>query len=74
MTELLRVIAVVALICVAAAICTPRGRLPLVLRGLKRTLGAKKSAAEEGEKVPAWRKMLGFLCVLAAVILALWQF
>ena len=74
MTELLRVIAVVALLCVAAAICTPRGRLPLVLRGLKRTLGAKKSAAEDGEKVPSWRKMLGFLCVVAAVILALLQF
>ena len=74
MTELLRVIAVVALLCVAAAVCTPRGRLPLVLRGLKRTLGSKKSAAEDGEKVPVWRKMLGFLCVVAAVILALWQF
>ncbi len=63
-----------ALLCVAAAICTPRGRLPLVLRGLKRTLGAKKSAAEEGEKVSPLRKVVGFLCVLAAVILALWQF
>ena len=71
MTELIRVIAVVALLCVAAAVCTPKGRLPLVLRGLKRTLNGKPSAADRGEKVASWRKVLAFLCLLAAVVVAL---
>ena len=71
MTELIRVIAVVALLCVAAAVCTPKGRLPLVLRGLKRTLNAKPSAADSGEKVASWRKALAFLCLLTAVAVAL---
>ena len=71
MTELIRVIAVVALLCVAAAVCTPKGRLPLVLRGLKRTLDAKPNAADLGEKVAFWRKVLAFLCLLAAVVIAL---
>lgn len=71
MAELIRVIAVVALLCAGAAICTPRGRLPLVLRGLKKTLGTKPGAADRGEKVSAGRKILAFLCLLAAVALAL---
>ena len=71
MTELIRVIAVVALLCAAAAVCTPRGRLPLVLRGLKRTLDAKPSAADRGENVASWRKALAFLLLLAAVAVAL---
>lgn len=71
MIELIRVIAVVVLLCAAAAVCTPRGRLPLVLRGLKRTLDAKPSAADRGEKVSPWRKMLAFLFLLAAVAVAL---
>ena len=74
MTEFVRVIAVVALVCVAAAVCTPKGRLPLVLRGLKRTLGAKPSAADQGEKVSTARRFVAFLILLAAVALALVRF
>lgn len=71
MTELIRVIAVVVLLCAAAAVCTPRGRLPLVLRGLKRTLDAKPSAADRGERVSSGRRLLAFVLLLAAVAVAL---
>ncbi len=71
MTELIRVIAVVALLCVAAAICTPKGRLPLVLRGLKKTLGMKPSASDGGERVSAGRRVLSFVILLLAILLAL---
>lgn len=74
MTELIRVIAVVALLCVAAAICTPKGRLPLVLRGLKKTLGTKPSASDGGERVSAGRRVLSFVILLLAIVLALIRF
>lgn len=68
--QILRLVAVVALLCVAAAISTPRGRLPLALRGLNRVLGRPR-ADGRGERVPAARRLLAFLAVLAAVALAL---
>lgn len=73
MSDLLRVIAVVALLGVAAAIATPRGRLPLALRGLQRMLGrpAKETA---GEPVSARRRILAFLLVLLAAATALVRF
>ena len=37
--QIVRLVAVVALLCAAAAIATPKGRLPLALRGLARDLG-----------------------------------
>ena len=42
--QIARLVAVVALLCVAAAIATPKGRLPLALRGLAKML---KSAAKQ---------------------------
>ena len=37
--QIARLVAVLALVCVAAAIATPKGRLPLALRGLAKVLG-----------------------------------
>ena len=37
--QIARLVAVLALVCVAAAIATPKGRLPLALRGLAKMLG-----------------------------------
>ena len=37
--QIARLVAVVALLCVAAAIATPKGRLPLALRGVAKVLG-----------------------------------
>ena len=80
--QIARLVAVVALLCAAAAIATPKGRLPLALRGL-----AKMLRRCEGEKVrsddisqplnlstsqpSAWKRTLAFALVVLAVILAL---
>jgi len=63
------VFAVVALLGAAAAFATPRGRLPLALRGLSRVLG-RPDVGKSGEPVPAWRKTVSFLLVLLAVAVA----
>ena len=68
--QILRLIAVVALLCAAAAISTPRGRIPLALRGLWRTLG-RSPADVEGERVSVRRRLLAFVLLLAAAALAL---
>ena len=68
--QILRLIAVVALLCAAAAISTPRGRIPLALRGLWRTLG-RSPADAEGERVSVRRRLLAFVLLLAAAALAL---
>ena len=68
---ILRIVAVVALLCVAAAIATPRGRLPLALRGLQRLLRRDRglSSADDAAPVSAGRRLLAFfLVILAAVI------
>jgi hypothetical protein len=70
MSELIRVVAVVALLGVAAAIATPKGRLPLALRGLQRALG-KTATETAGARVSGQRRLLAFLLIVAAVVLAL---
>ncbi len=71
-----RIVLVVALLGVAAAISTPRGRLPLALRGLKRMMrqdrGEKATTAtDSGVSVPTWKRLIAFILVLAAVVIAL---
>ena len=71
--EFFRVVAVIGLVAVAAALATAPGRLPLALRGirrmLRRDLGESEMPAEA--KAPVWRRALAFLLVLVAAILAL---
>lgn len=68
-----RLVAVVALLTLAALLATPPGRLPLALRGL-----AKLLRSDRGEKTavppPATvgRRLVAFVAVLAAVLVALW--
>ncbi|MBR2837765.1 MAG: hypothetical protein IKE55_03175 [Kiritimatiellae bacterium] len=72
--QLLRVAAVVALMCAAAALATPPGRLPLALRGVARLLRAGRRGGGGGdaeEKVPLWKKSVAFALVLAAAALCL---
>ena len=76
--QIARLIAVLALVCIAAAIATPKGRLPLALRGLAkmlaRDLGQTQSTAVEGSRlqsVSAGKRTLAFLLVLLAILLAL---
>ena len=69
-----RIIAVVALLCVAAAIATPPGRLPLALRGLQRILHRDQGRTEGASPQPqasAGRRFLAFVLVLLAALLAM---
>ena len=65
--QIARLVAVLALLCVAAAIATPKGRLPLALRGVAKLF---RISGEE-QTVPAWKRLLAFVLVLLAVLLAL---
>jgi len=71
--ELLRVIAVIAVIVLAAALATPKGRLPLALRGvlavLKKDAGVGRLSVT-GAAVPGWKRLLAFVLVLVAMCLA----
>ena len=55
-----------------AVVATPKGRLPLALRGVLRVMrrdGGLSSEAPKGERVSAARKFVAFLLLLAAVVL-----
>ena len=73
--ELVRLVAVMALVCVAAALLTPKGRLPLALRGLCKVLQRDRvlaGAARDGEPQPVstGRRLLGLLFVFLAFAFA----
>lgn len=71
LVQILRIAAVVALLCASAALATPPGRLPLALRGLAKMLGRRPTADGGGEgRVSAGRRIAAFLALLAAVALA----
>ena len=80
--QLVRICLVIALVCVAAALATPKGRLPLALRGLAKMLQGCKVAEFQGSstlqpcnpgtlKPSAWKRGLAFALVLLAILLAL---
>ena len=76
--QIARLVAVVALLCVAAAIATPKGRLPLALRGVAKLLardrGQTQSTAVDGcrvRSVSGGKRALAFALVVLAVVLAL---
>ena len=71
---IVRIVLVVACLGAAAAVATPRGRMPLALRGIRKMLrkdaGVRDTAKPEGESVAPWRKLLAFVLVLLAAVLA----
>ena len=71
---IVRIVLVVACLGAAAAVATPRGRMPLALCGIRKMLrkdaGVRDTAKPEGEPVPTWRKLLAFVLVLLAAVLA----
>ena len=76
--QIARLVAVLALLGAAAAVATPKGRLPLALRGLAKLLardrGQAQSTAVDGcrvQSVSAGKRALAFTLVLFAIILAL---
>ena len=73
--QVARLVAVVALVCAAAALATPKGRLPLALRGLAKMLRqdavpALPSQQGADQPVPLARRLLAFTLVLLAMLLA----
>jgi len=57
------------LVAAAGVAATPRGRIPLALRGLVKVLGRSAACVPEPERVPTWRKAVAFaLTILAAVV------
>jgi len=72
LVQILRIAAVVALLCASATFATPPGRLPLALRGLAKMLGRRSAAEGDGEgRVSTGRRLAAFASLLAAVALAM---
>ena len=80
--QIARICAVLALVCVAAALATPKGRLPLALRGLAKLLRNDDTRTFEPSEhsehsehsdiqVSLAKRLLAFLLVLLAILLAL---
>ena len=87
--QIARLVVVLALLCAAAAIATPKGRLPLALRGVAKLMNtvpdaprvagagqpdAPSHATRRGRRgygVPPFKRLLAFLLVLLAILLAL---
>ncbi len=68
--QIARLAAVIVLLVAAALVATPKGRLPLALRGIMRTMrrdGAISGDAPCEVRVAASRKVLAFLLVVLAV-------
>ena len=65
--QIARLVAVVGLLGAAAALATPKGRMPLALRGVAKLFRIRN----EERAVPTWKKLVAFALVLAAVALAL---
>lgn len=69
--ELVRVVAVISLVVVAAVLTTPPNKVPLTLRGLAKMLG--KSDAQDKSApalVPTYKKLLAVALVIIAFIIA----
>jgi len=70
----LRIVLVVALLGVAAVMATPKGRLPLALRGLQKIIvrdstgGPRSVAAAPPERQSAAKRFVAFLLVIVAVL------
>jgi len=74
--QFLRVTAVVALLAFAALAATPRGRIPLALRGLMRIMKKDRGIqppqdGDKENKAPLWKRLLAFVLAVAAAVLAM---
>lgn len=77
--QLVRVILVILLVVFAAVLSTPKGRLPLAIRGLAKILNkdtsqtsrTSRTSQTSGLPVPAWKKTLAFVLVIIAALLSM---
>ena len=69
-----RFVVVIAILGIAAALATEKGRLPLALRGMKRVLqrdaGVVEPSAQAKKGVPLWKRLLAFVLVVLAFLVA----
>ena len=66
-----RFVPVVALLLVAVMLLVDKSKLPLALRGLGKFFGNRmRVAAASAATVPAWKRLLAFVLVLVAFLLA----
>lgn len=70
--ELISVIVVMALVVTAAVLSTPKGKLPLAVRGLAKLMKRDGRAADvpKIEPVPVYRKLIAFVLVIIALLIA----
>ena len=73
---ILKIALVIVLLGVAAALATPKGRLPLALRGVRRMMRRDRGEsgndpADRGEAVSGGKRFLAFLLVIIAIILTI---
>lgn len=72
MENVLKVIAVIALLVLAAMLATPKGRLPLALRGINKLLRRDGASTNQSSVVtPTWKRLIAFILVVLAAILAM---
>ena len=80
--QIARLVAILVLLCVAAAIATPKGQLPLALRGLAKMVRRCEGEKERGIEGPRpltsspahpseGKRFLAFILVVLAVVFAL---
>lgn len=69
--QIARVVAVIALLCISAALSTPPGRLPLALRGLRRVMRRDAGLPDKDAASAAspLRRCLSFLFLVLAILL-----
>ena len=66
-----RFIVVILILGIVAALATEKGKLPLALRGMKRVLQREAGSTPSGHNaVPLWRRLLAFILVVLAFIVA----
>ena len=68
---IVKIVLVIALLGVAAAIATPKGRLPLALRGLEKLMGKRAETRAAGESVSIGKRFFALVLVIIAIIVAI---